>query len=184
MPLNIDFLQVLLHMLNFVILAGGLTLLLFRPVSRFLNERAAFYEKAARDAAEKEAECSRLKAEYEQKLADCSAEIARMREEAERDTAAAAKSYLDTAKQKADGLLTAAEKDAEERKAHILESAQTEIGELVLSAAQKLLSDTVTPERDSALYDAFIRSNGVTANGTNTNGANTNGASPDKRSAT
>ena len=171
MPLNIDFLQVLLHMLNFVILAGGLTLLLFRPVSRFLDERAAFYEKAARDAAEKEAECSRLKAEYEQKLADCSAEIARMREEAERDTAAA-KSYLDTAKQKADGLLAAAEKDAEERKAHILESAQTEIGELVLSAAQKLLSDTVTPERDSALYDAFIRSNGA------------DNASPDKRSAT
>ena len=25
------------------------------------------------------------------------------------------------------------------------------------SAAQKLLSDTVTPERDSALYDAYIR---------------------------
>ena len=33
MPLNIDFLQVLLHMLNFVILAGGLTFLLFKPIS-------------------------------------------------------------------------------------------------------------------------------------------------------
>ena len=32
MPLNIDFLQVLLHMLNFVILAGGLSLLLYKPI--------------------------------------------------------------------------------------------------------------------------------------------------------
>ena len=38
-----------------------------------------------------------------------------------------------------------------------LDAAQTEIGELVISAAQKLLSDTVTPERDRELYDAFIR---------------------------
>ena len=50
-----------------------------------------------------------------------------------------------------------AETEAENRKQHILDAAQTEIGELVISAAQKLLSDTVTPERDRELYDAFIR---------------------------
>ena len=38
-----------------------------------------------------------------------------------------------------------------------MESVQTEIGELVVSATQKLLSDTVTPERNSTLYDEFIR---------------------------
>ena len=38
MPLNIDITQILLHMLNFVILAGGLTFLLYRPVQKFLNE--------------------------------------------------------------------------------------------------------------------------------------------------
>ena len=44
MPLNIDFLQVLLHMLNFVILAGGLSLLLFKPISKFLDQRRAHFE--------------------------------------------------------------------------------------------------------------------------------------------
>ena len=37
MPLNIDFVQILLHLLNFVILAGGLTLLLFNPVKKFIE---------------------------------------------------------------------------------------------------------------------------------------------------
>ena len=44
MPLNIDFLQVLLHMLNFVILAGGLSLLLFKPISKFLDQRRVHFE--------------------------------------------------------------------------------------------------------------------------------------------
>ena len=39
MPLNIDFQQILLHMLNFVILFAGLSLLLYTPVRRFLQKR-------------------------------------------------------------------------------------------------------------------------------------------------
>ena len=54
-------------------------------------------------------------------------------------------------------IILAAEQEAEDRKEHILDSAQTEIGELVVAATQKLLSDTVTPERNTELYDEFIR---------------------------
>ncbi|MGM9652611.1 MAG: hypothetical protein ACI3XP_03125 [Eubacteriales bacterium] len=157
MPLNIDFLQVLLHMLNFVILAGGLTFLLFRPVSRFLDERRAYFERAQKENEEKAKENERLKEEYETKLEAAQAEIAAMRAQAEKETARAAQTYIDDAKKKASALLAAAEREAEERKEHILDSAQTEIGELVLSATQKLLGDTVTPERNSGLYDEFIR---------------------------
>ena len=53
MPLNIDPVQILLHLLNFVILAGGLTLLLYRPVCRFLEERRAYFERLAAENAEK-----------------------------------------------------------------------------------------------------------------------------------
>lgn len=157
LPLNIDFMQVLLHMLNFVILAGGLSLLLFKPVNKFLDERKAHYEeleKKNREDAEKNAS---LKAEYEQRLADAEREIAEKREKAEKEMTDAAKQCMAEAKEKANLIISAAESDAEVRKEHILDSAQTEIGELVISATQKLLSDTVTPERNSALYDEFIR---------------------------
>ncbi len=157
MPLNIDFLQVLLHMLNFVILAGGLTFLLFKPVNRFLEERRAYFENRERENTEKAEENERLKAEYEKKLEDAKEEIARMRQQAETESTDAAKACIAAAKEQAQAIMLAAEKDAEARKEHILDSAQTEIGELILSATQKLLSDTVTPERNQALYDEFIR---------------------------
>ena len=156
MPLNIDFLQVLLHMLNFVILAGGLTLLLFKPIGKFLNDRTAHFETLERENAEKAAENERLKAEYEQKLQDAETEIAARRAQAEKEMSDAASVCIDSAKEKAAACLHAAEKEAEERKTQILDSAQAEIGDLVVSAAQKLLSETATPEHDSMLYDAFI----------------------------
>ena len=38
-PLNIDWQQILLHFFNFSILVGGLYLLLFKPVKRFMEKR-------------------------------------------------------------------------------------------------------------------------------------------------
>lgn len=157
MPLNIDFMQILLHMLNFVILAGGLTFLLYKPVVKFLNERKAYFENTTRENEEKAKELEEIKADYESKLEKAKLDISEMRAEAEREMADVSKAYINEAKEKASAILSSAEKEAEERKEHILDSAQTEIGELVVSATQKLLSDTVTPERNSALYDEFIR---------------------------
>ena len=157
MPLNIDFVQVLLHMLNFVILAGGLSLILFKPVSRFMEERKKHFEELASENAKAAAENQRLKEEYEEKLASVDEEIAGLRADAEKEAADAAKTYLDSAKEKANAIVQNAEAEAEARKKQILESAQTEISELVLSAAQKLVSSTENEERTHALYDAFLK---------------------------
>ena len=43
-PLNIDWQQILLHLFNFTILAGGLYLLLYRPVKEFMQKRDAYYQ--------------------------------------------------------------------------------------------------------------------------------------------
>jgi len=157
MPLNIDFVQVLLHMLNFVILAGGLFLILFKPVSRFMEDRKKHFEELASENAKAAAENQQLKEEYEGKLAAADEEIAGLKADAEKEAAAAAKAYLETAKEKADAIIQQAEEEAETRKKQILESAQTEISELVLSAAQKLVRSTESEERTQALYDAFLQ---------------------------
>ena len=93
LPLNIDVVQILLHMLNFVILAGGLTLLLFKPVNKFLEERKAYFEKQARENDEKAAANENLKAEYEKKLAEAEETISKMQVESQQKTAEEAKEY-------------------------------------------------------------------------------------------
>ena len=155
--LGIDTVQILLHMLNFVILAGGLTLLLFKPVTKFLAGRKAHFEALEQQAAAAKEESARLQATYDRHLKDAEADIAAQRQKAEREGAAVAKGYIDAAKEKAAAIVSAAENAAEMRRAQILDSAQTEIGELVLEATQKLLADTADPERTGALYEEFLR---------------------------
>ena len=57
-PLNIDWQQILLHFFNFSILVGGLYLLLFKPVKRFMEKREKHYAdmEAAAVAREKDTE--------------------------------------------------------------------------------------------------------------------------------
>ena len=157
MPLNIDFLQILLHMLNFVILAGGLTFLLFKPVNRFLEQRREQFVQTEKKNLEDAEKNEQLRVQYEQKLRDADTEIAEKKKSAEKECADVSAQYIKEAREKAARIILKAENEAEERKGHILQSAQAEIGELVVSATQKLLSDTANPERDSALYDEFIR---------------------------
>ncbi|MBE6992140.1 MAG: ATP synthase F0 subunit B [Ruminococcaceae bacterium] len=156
-PLNIDFLQILLHMLNFVILAGGLTFLLFKPVSNFFETRKNYFADMENKNREASEENERLRLEYEQRIRDAEEEIQQRKKAAEKELTEASAQYLREAKDKAASIILAAEQEAEIRKEHILDSAQTEIGELVVTATQKLLSDTVTPQRNIELYDEFIR---------------------------
>lgn len=157
MPLNINIVQILLHMLTFVILAGALTLLVYKPAAKFLAERRERIALAIKTNAEKAAENERLRAEYEQKLADAEKEASEIRMNAEKEAAKIAAATINSANEEAARIIAAAEREAEDRKSHILDSAQTEIGELVISAAQKLLSDTASEERAGELYDAFIK---------------------------
>ena len=157
LPLNIDFLQILLHMLNFVILAGGLSILLYKPVVDFMKKREEHFDTLEKKNVEDAQENARLREEYEQKLAKADEEVAELKATAERECAQISAQYIEEAKSKAAVIIRTAEEEAEDRKEHILDSAQTEIGELVVAATQKLLSDTVTPERNSTLYDEFIR---------------------------
>ena len=158
MPLNIDIVQILLHMLNFVILAGGLTLLLFKPVKKFMEERKKYFEDKEKEIADGVANNAKLKEEYENKIATVNAEIDEMKLNAKNETAQTAKEYLNSAQEKAAAIISEAEAEAEDRKEHILDSAQTEIGELVVEATQKLLETNANSDRTHELYDEFIKS--------------------------
>lgn len=74
-PLNIDYQQILLHLFNFSILAGGLYLLLYRPVKQFMERREAYYEDIHRQAQEDRDQAEQLKAACQEKLAQADAVI-------------------------------------------------------------------------------------------------------------
>lgn len=69
-PLNIDWQQILLHFFNFSILVGGLYLLLFKPVKRFMEKREKHYADMEAAAVAREKDTEALKAAMAQREAD------------------------------------------------------------------------------------------------------------------
>ncbi len=152
MPLNIDWQQILLHLLNFVILFAGLWLLLYKPVRKFMNARRETYEKADADAEQKRAEAERLRAEYEKKLADADVQIAERRERARKEAEAYEEERCRAAQQQAEAILSEAQASAERERQRAVKEARGEIADLVASATEKL----VLHESASEAYDQFL----------------------------
>ena len=67
-PLNIDWQQIILHLLNFAILAGGLYFLLYRPVRKFMDQREEHYRQMETEAQQRLDQAKATEEEYRQQL--------------------------------------------------------------------------------------------------------------------
>lgn len=138
-PLNIDWQQILLHLMNFVILAGGLYFLLYRPIKSFMDKRAAYYQDQA-DQAEKTTQAAQqLKADYEARLSAADDEIREEKKQAQKDAAAAAQQQLDTARAEAEKIVSDAQAMAERSREKIVRQAGQDVKDLAAEATEKLV---------------------------------------------
>jgi F-type H+-transporting ATPase subunit b len=151
-PLNIDWQQILLHLFNFGILAGGLYLLLYAPVKKFMAAREARYEEMDRAAKEKLSSAEKTEQEYEQKLADAEEEIRKKKAQAAAEAEQAANAQLADAARQAGHILAQAKENAVQEHRRMIESAQREIADLALEASKKVLAQSEN------CYDSFLAS--------------------------
>ena len=70
MPLNIDWQQILLHLLNFAILAFGLYLLLYNPIKKFMKKREDEYRERDEKTRNALAEAEEKAGEYARRIAE------------------------------------------------------------------------------------------------------------------
>ena len=138
-PLNIDWQQILLHLLNFAILAGGLYLLLFKPVKAFMEKRESYYQNMDSEAKQKLQDAEALKDSYTRQLDSAAQEIAQKKADAQKAIEASRSEQLKAAKDEADRILQAARANTEREHDKMLRDAQKEMADLAVTAAEKPL---------------------------------------------
>ncbi|MCM1183294.1 MAG: ATP synthase F0 subunit B [Roseburia sp.] len=153
-PLNIDWQQICLHLLNFTILTAGLYFLLYKPVKDFMDKRLAHYREMEQVAQAKLDEAETYRNGCMEKLQGIEGEIAEKEQEAARRRAQINEEELQKAKEQADEIVRNAKVEAEREHERILESARKEVTDMVTIAARKLLLEA----DDSELYDSFLSS--------------------------
>ena len=141
-PLNIDWQQILLHLLNFVILAGGLYLLLYKPVKTFMEKRQQYYQEQDAKAAKTLADAEKTAAEVRQQLKNADADAAAK--------LAAAQKSADAAMQRQQ-ILADAHAAAQREHDKLLSDAQKELKDLAVTATEKLVLQS-----DGDAFDQFL----------------------------
>lgn len=151
-PLNVDWQQILLHLLNFTILFGVLYILLYDPVRKFMKSREEHY-------AEIENKTNTALADAESSREAYAAKVKAFDEEAKNEKAEMSKAVedererrLSAAKNEAEKIVADARTQADKEKTEILESAQKEITELVTEAVEKLTLE----QSASDAFDQFL----------------------------
>lgn len=154
MPLNIDWQQILLHVLNFTILFAVMYFFLFKPVRDFMEKREASYQKQHDDAKKALEDAEKKKAEYESKIAGAEEEISAMKSEAGAKTAEERNRMLEQTRADAAGILETARKRGEIEHDKIIAEAQKEIADIVTTATEKIVLSADVKKS----YDEFLKS--------------------------
>ena len=139
MPLNIDWQQILLHLLNFVILAGGLYFLLYKPVEDFMGKRARQYRELDEQARRDREEAKAMRRSAKEKLNAVHEEIAQMRIKAGDEIEAEKQQMVAEARAEARRILETAGKTAEQRSKKAIADTNEEIRDLAMEAVRKML---------------------------------------------
>jgi F-type H+-transporting ATPase subunit b len=150
-PLNIDWQQILLHLLNFAILAAGLYFLLYKPVKKFMDKRSAYYKQMDDEANKKLENANSLEKTYQEKLNSAEEEISNLKAVAEKEAEKSSQDQLQNAKKEAEKIVSDAKLSAENEKEKIISSAQKEIAKLTASAVEKLAQKSL-----ESSYDEFL----------------------------
>lgn len=150
MPLNIDWQQILLHLLNFVILAGGLYFLLYKPVEDFMGKRAQQYRELDEQARRDREEATAMRKSAQEKLDAMHEEITQMRIKAGDEIEAEKQQMAAEARAEARRILETAGKTAEQRSKKAIADTNEEIRGLAMEAVRKMLMN------DTEALDRFL----------------------------
>lgn len=148
--------NILFNIINLLILYLLMKRFLFKPVNEILAKRQAEADGRFAQADAKEAQAKESCEKYEALLHDAKSEKERIVAEAH---AQAGKEYgriVEEAKHTALGIIEDAREDAEKERDAVMQQADSQIREMVLTAAAKMAGGADGSENDKRLYDAFL----------------------------
>lgn len=150
MPLNINFQQIFLHLFNFVILGGGLYLLLYKPVVDFMNKREQYFSNLEKETQQALEQAKEKEAQYNEKLNQFNDEMAIKKVEAIKECEKLVDARIQSAKEEASHILEDAHIKAKMHHDKMVEQAKEEITDLALDTAKKMMTN-------QDIYSQFVQ---------------------------
>ena len=156
----IDLVHIGLYLVNLIILFFIVKHFLYKPVTKFLNERKARVEKQYEEADEKMAEVEALKSEYEGLVADAKAEASDIVAKANEHAADVYNEMIEKGKKDVEDIKIHAQHELDLQRRDAYNKLRSEVLDMSIQLAGKVLEREVTAEDNKKVIDDFFESVG------------------------
>ncbi len=144
--LGIDWQVMVAQFVNFVILIGVLSFLVYKPVLRVLDDRRERIRKAMEDAKAIENQKRDLDALRSERVRSADQEAARILEQAKGHAESMKKEIIAGAEKEAHQILSKAKQQVEDERGRMLSGAQETLAKVIIRMSEKIIEREFTPE--------------------------------------
>jgi F-type H+-transporting ATPase subunit b len=156
MPLGLNLIEVLFHLLNICILVIAVRFLLYKPIKKFMAKRAELYKEKEAETEKYNSEAQELKEKYEKLVSDANSEAMLITKEAALVASAQADAIINQAKTEATAIFEKAESDIALRTKDEKDAVANAIVELAVDISNKVLSREFRQKDNDKIIDRII----------------------------
>lgn len=154
--LDFHFWSIFEAVVNFIILYVLMRIFLFKPVNKLKEERTRIIQDNLDSAEKAKTEAEELRSKYEGSISEAKEKaneiIMKAHEEAESEKAA----IIERSKEEAEEIISSAGKAAENERRRVIQQAQSQIADLAIEAASKVVGANLDDEKNRRLVDQFL----------------------------
>lgn len=154
--MDINPLDIVIHIINLVVLFLILRVLLYKPIYKFMQARAARIQGELDEAQKAKDSAEELKQKYDESLQSAQAQAESQAAQIIKNASGEADSIVAAAQKEGDRIVAEAGKKAEENRKKALSDARDDIKELSLDIASKILAREVNEADNSKIVDTFF----------------------------
>lgn len=156
LPLGLSGVKIALHLLNFAILMAGMTLLLYKPVLKFIKKRQDDIAEQISENEKNNKTAQAMLEEYREKLGAAEAEIESRKAESDKAIAIQKEAILAEATARAEELYRQTEEECAAERTHAIGNLQNEVADVAVTIAGNILEREISAAEHEKIIDACI----------------------------
>ncbi|MGI6175754.1 MAG: F0F1 ATP synthase subunit B [Christensenellales bacterium] len=154
--MDIQPLDIVIHIINIIVLYVLLRLLIYKPVRKYMLERSARIDNQMQEAGKAQQDAQTAKRQYQERLNAAQQDADETIRQSAQKAAQNADEIIKGAKMQADAILRDAHSRAEQDRLHTIKEMKEQITELSVDIAGKILRREVALSDNRALVEEFF----------------------------
>jgi F-type H+-transporting ATPase subunit b len=159
--INFDKYDYILVFINLIILYFVMRKLLFKPITKFMEDRTNSIKTSIENAEKAQTEAYELKDKYSLQISTAKEDASKILDDTRARANKEYEQILKTAKEDAQRLLAQAKEEIEIERTKMVNGIKNQVSYLALAAASKVIESNMNTEQNKVLVDKFIKEVGV-----------------------